>query len=105
MTRRHLTLAFVVALAAAWGFLPEFSVTVLSYIGLYALVAAGHLRLDGKRIERDAQPVAPGQVLTLMHRGEIKALRILALPVRRGPPAEAAALVEDANVSHQPLSD
>lgn len=70
-----------------------------------ALVAAGHLRLDGKRIERDAQIVAQGQVLTLMHRGEIRALRIVAVPTRRGPPAEAAALVEDANVSHQPLFD
>ena len=70
-----------------------------------ALVAAGHLRLDGKRIERDAQPVAPGQVLTLMHRDQIKALRIVALPARRGPPTEAAAYLEDANVSHQPLFD
>jgi len=47
MTRRHLTLAFVVALAAAWGFLPDFSVTVLAYIGLYALVAAGLVMLTG----------------------------------------------------------
>ena len=47
MTRRHLTLAFVVALAAVWGFLPDFSVTVLSYIGLYALVAAGLVMLTG----------------------------------------------------------
>lgn len=47
MTRRHLTLAFIVALAAVWGFLPDFSVTVLSYIGLYALVAAGLVMLTG----------------------------------------------------------
>jgi branched-chain amino acid transport system permease protein len=47
MTRRHLTIAFVVLLAAVWGFLPDFSVTVLSYIGLYALVAAGLVMLTG----------------------------------------------------------
>ncbi|WP_077003465.1 ATP-binding cassette domain-containing protein [Variovorax sp. KK3] len=47
MTRRHLTLAFIVALAAVWSFLPDFSVTVLSYIGLYALVAAGLVMLTG----------------------------------------------------------
>src|SRR5262245_64057045 len=47
MTSRHLTLAAVVALAAAWGFLPEFTVTVLDYIGLYALVAAGLVMLTG----------------------------------------------------------
>jgi ribosome-associated heat shock protein Hsp15 len=70
-----------------------------------ALVAAGHLRLDGKRIERDAQPVAVGQVLTLPRGNGVLALRILTLPIRRGPPAEAAACLEDANVSHQPLFD
>jgi ribosome-associated heat shock protein Hsp15 len=70
-----------------------------------SLVAAGHLRLDGKRIERDAHAVMPGQVLTLMHHGQIRALRIIALPVRRGPPAEAAACLADANVSQQPLTD
>ncbi|KWT98630.1 MULTISPECIES: branched-chain amino acid ABC transporter ATP-binding protein/permease [unclassified Variovorax] len=47
MTRRHLVLAFIIALAAAWSFLPDFSVTVLSYIGLYALVAAGLVMLTG----------------------------------------------------------
>ncbi|HTI31890.1 MAG TPA: RNA-binding S4 domain-containing protein, partial [Sphingomonas sp.] len=70
-----------------------------------ALVATGHLRLDGKRIERDAQRVVEGQVLTLPRGDTVLALRILALPKRRGPPAEAAALIENANVSHQPLSD
>ena len=40
-TRRGLTVAFIVALAAAWPFLPEFTTVVVSYIGLYAIVAAG----------------------------------------------------------------
>ncbi|CAM3125241.1 RNA-binding S4 domain-containing protein [Sphingomonas antarctica] len=62
-----------------------------------ALVAAGHLRLDGKRIERDAHPVVPGQVLTMPHSVGVKALRILTLPVRRGPPEEAQLLCEDLN--------
>ncbi len=70
-----------------------------------ALVAAGHLRLDGKRIERDAHVVALGQVLTIPRGDNVVALRIVALPIRRGPPMEAAALVEDANVSHQSLCD
>lgn len=70
-----------------------------------AVVAAGHLRLDGKRIERDAQAVTAGQVLTLPRGDRVVALRILALPLRRGPPAEAAACLEDANVSQQPLTD
>lgn len=47
VTPRQLTLVFVVALALAWGFLPEFTVSVLSNIGLYALVAVGLVLLTG----------------------------------------------------------
>jgi len=42
-----LTLVFIVALALAWGWLPEFTVSVLSNIGLYALVAVGLVLLTG----------------------------------------------------------
>ena len=47
MKPMHLVLAFVVALAAVWGFLPPFTVTLLCYIGLYALVAVGLVMLTG----------------------------------------------------------
>jgi branched-chain amino acid transport system permease protein len=47
MTRRHLTLVFVAALALAWPWLPEFTATVMGYIGLYALVATGLVMLTG----------------------------------------------------------
>ena len=47
MTRRHLTLLAIALLLAAWGFLPEFTITMLNYIGLYALVAAGLVLLTG----------------------------------------------------------
>lgn len=47
LTRRGLTLAAVLALAISWGFLPEFTVVVVSYIGLYALVAVGLCMLTG----------------------------------------------------------
>jgi len=47
VTPRQLTLVLVVAMALAWGFLPEFTVSVLSNIGLYALVAAGLVMLTG----------------------------------------------------------
>ena len=45
--QRQLTLAAVAALAVAWPFLPEFTVTLFNYIGLYALVAAGLVLLTG----------------------------------------------------------
>ncbi len=47
MTSRHLTLLAVAALALAWGWLPEFTITLLCYIGLYAMVAAGLVMLTG----------------------------------------------------------
>ncbi|MBS81984.1 branched-chain amino acid ABC transporter ATP-binding protein/permease [Variovorax sp.] len=47
VTPRVLTLVFIVALALAWGWLPPFTVTVLSNIGLYALVAVGLVLLTG----------------------------------------------------------
>ena len=47
MNSRHLTLAAVAALALSWGLLPDFTLTLLSYIALYALVAAGLVMLTG----------------------------------------------------------
>lgn len=47
MSARQFTLACIAALALVWGFLPEFTLTVMSYIGLYAMVAAGLVMLTG----------------------------------------------------------
>lgn len=47
MSARHLTLACMAGLALIWGWLPDFTVTLLNYIGLYALVAAGLVMLTG----------------------------------------------------------
>jgi ribosome-associated heat shock protein Hsp15 len=52
-------------------------------------VAAGHIRLNGKRVERSAQPVAPGDVLTLPLGSRVAVIEVLALPARRGPAPEA----------------
>ena len=47
ITRRQLIIGATVLLAGVWGFLPEFTVVVISYIGLYALVVAGLVMLTG----------------------------------------------------------
>jgi branched-chain amino acid transport system permease protein len=47
MTPRRLTVLCVAALALVWGWLPEYSITLLNYIGLYAMVAAGLVLLTG----------------------------------------------------------
>ncbi|WP_448662431.1 S4 domain-containing protein [Sphingomonas sp. CJ20] len=57
-----------------------------------ALCEKGTLRLDGRRIERSAAPVRVGSTIVFVLHGTVRALRVEALPRRRGPPAEAAAL-------------
>jgi ribosome-associated heat shock protein Hsp15 len=54
----------------------------------------GHIRLNGARIEKPGHSVKPGDILTIGLGGQVQALRILALAVRRGPAAEARALYE-----------
>jgi ribosome-associated heat shock protein Hsp15 len=54
-----------------------------------ALVGAGHIRLNRRRITRASQLVAVGDVLVLpLPRGVI-VIELTALPARRGPAAEA----------------
>lgn len=72
-----------------------------------ALAGSGHLRINGRAVDRPAAPVRVGNVLTFAdHRGAVRTLRIEALPARRGPPAEARACYADlANVSQEARDD
>ncbi|HEX7693404.1 MAG TPA: RNA-binding S4 domain-containing protein [Sphingomonas sp.] len=55
-----------------------------------ALAERGHMRIDGRPVDRAAAPVRVGNILTFVtHRGDVRTIRIEALPVRRGPPGEA----------------
>ena len=54
-----------------------------------AMAEAGHIRLNGRRIDRAHQKVAVGDVLTLPRSEGVKVIAIVALPVRRGPAPEA----------------
>lgn len=69
----------------------------------------GHLRIDGRPVDRPAAPVRVGNVLTFAaHTGVVRAIRIDALPARRGPPAEGRACYTDldvANVSQEAARD
>lgn len=53
------------------------------------LVGTGHVRLNGKRVERLAQGVAPGDVLVLPLAQGVRVIELVSLPTRRGPPTEA----------------
>lgn len=55
------------------------------------LVEQGHVRLNGRRIERPAQKIAAGDVLVLPLPQGVRVIEVMALPARRGPAAEALA--------------
>jgi len=60
------------------------------------LAEGGHLRIDGRRIEKAAAPVRPGNVVAYVaHDHKVRVIRVEALPSRRGPPAEARACYTD----------
>ncbi|ALJ14960.1 RNA-binding S4 domain-containing protein [Sphingopyxis macrogoltabida] len=56
-----------------------------------AIVAAGHIRLDGRRVTRSSCAVHVGQTLVLPVGERIEVIRLLSLPTRRGPASEAQA--------------
>ena len=55
----------------------------------------GRIRIGGRLVDRAHAPVRIGDVLAFAQRGTVRVLRIEALPVRRGPPAEARALYSE----------
>ncbi len=59
-----------------------------------AAAAAGKVWRNGARVEKPAQTVLPGDILTLGKGKELLTLRILALAERRAPAQEAQALYE-----------
>jgi ribosome-associated heat shock protein Hsp15 len=60
-----------------------------------ALIDEGRTRIDGRRVEKVSETVKPGSVLALPLRGEVRVIRVLSLPVRRGPAAEARLCYEE----------
>jgi len=59
-----------------------------------AAASTGKVRLNGVRVEKPAQHLKPGDILTLGRGGEVVALRVLALAERRGPAPKARELYE-----------
>ncbi|MFC3175109.1 RNA-binding S4 domain-containing protein [Novosphingobium bradum] len=53
------------------------------------LAEAGHIRLNGRRVERSAQAIQVGDVLVLPLPAAVRVIEILAIPPRRGPASEA----------------
>lgn len=53
------------------------------------LIDTGHIRIDGRRVEKSSEPVRAGSTIALPLHGKVRVLRVLSLPERRGPAAEA----------------
>ena len=62
------------------------------------IVEEGHVRIDGKRIEKCSEEVRAGSVIALPLHDRVRVLRVLNLPVRRGPAAEARACYEELGI-------
>ncbi len=60
-----------------------------------ALAEEGRLRLNGRVVDRAHAIVRVGDVLGFARHGAVRVLRIEALPLRRGPPAEARTLYSE----------
>jgi ribosome-associated heat shock protein Hsp15 len=55
------------------------------------MAEAGHIRLNGRRIERAHQKIAVGDVLVIPTGNAVHVIELLALPARRGGADEAHA--------------
>jgi ribosome-associated heat shock protein Hsp15 len=63
-----------------------------------AILDDGYVRIDGKRVEKSSEEVRVGSVVALPLRGRVRVLRVVCLPDRRGPPAEARARYEELGI-------
>ncbi|MEO1676669.1 MAG: RNA-binding S4 domain-containing protein [Pseudomonadota bacterium] len=59
------------------------------------MVSEGKVRVNAVRVSKPARPVVPGDTLTFPQGDAIRVVRIVALPVRRGPAPEAQTCYED----------
>ena len=62
------------------------------------LIETGHVRIDGKRVEKSSEEVRVGSVIALPLHDRVRVLRVLSLPERRGPASEARACYEELGI-------
>ena len=59
------------------------------------LLEEGHVRIDGKRVEKPSENVRVGCIIALPLHGKVRIFRVLSLPERRGPAGEARACYQE----------
>ena len=60
-----------------------------------AVISEGHVRVDGKRVEKPSEEVRVASIVALPISGKVRIIRVLCLPTRRGPAAEARGCYEE----------
>ncbi len=63
-----------------------------------SVIDEGHVRIDGRRVEKPSEDVRVGSVIGLPLKGQVRILRVLSLPERRGPASEARACYEELGI-------
>ena len=63
-----------------------------------ALITTGHVRIDGKRVEKPSEEVRVGSVVAFPLCDKVRVLRVLGLPQRRGSATEARACYEELGI-------
>lgn len=66
-----------------------------------SIIETGHVRVDGRRIGKSSDDVRVGSVVALPLHGRVRVLRVLCLPQRRGPAAEARACYEEVGIDEK----
>ena len=62
------------------------------------VIEAGHVRIDGRRVEKVSEEVRAGSIVALPLHDEVRILRVVSLPARRGPATEARACYEELGI-------
>jgi ribosome-associated heat shock protein Hsp15 len=63
-----------------------------------AVIETGHVRIDGRRVEKSSEEVRVGSIVALPLHDRVRVLRVLSLPARRGPAPEAQACYEELGI-------
>jgi ribosome-associated heat shock protein Hsp15 len=66
-----------------------------------AIIDQGHVRVDGRRVDKHAHEVRAGSIVALPLHDRVRVLKVIALPVRRGPTREAQACYEELGIDER----
>jgi ribosome-associated heat shock protein Hsp15 len=66
-----------------------------------AVIAEGHVRIDGKRVEKPSEDVTAGSIVALPLHDRVRVLKVRSLPTRRGPAAEAHACYDELGIDER----